>query len=445
MGNFSSKIFPEMENESKTNVQTEMKMSAIEKNQMCTPVMSRKVSIDPRSATVGITRTPIEVASTPVAGTKKVASAIPKYLRTKPYLETNLDLIMPAITPEKRIPDPRSPNVTQERTPIMVKAKAGYISPIVTVQEGPDMATPDTMDPRSPATTFDRTPVCRSNPSNLTEDSTEIITRMSYCETTGTFNLPEIQAISKIPTIVITASKNLEERLKACTLATPEENVDESLDDDVFHSEESESEDQITVIPNLRAIAEVGETDVNEEPRENSKISVGTSQMPLKLQNSEEKGLIRVWRDSVSPLPPAEPLDIPREDSTRPEEIMIEFDDETNVKASQPDVQKANVKVEDKSRIQIVNKQIKKVQGKVEVKGVFEDVSSDSAKSRTPLGCRSNHKSGISSKSPQQVLRSKGLSTKPGQQENTPPNTKRFRSKIKGNGTQWDPDMSVII
>ncbi|XP_015123526.1 uncharacterized protein LOC107045706 [Diachasma alloeum] len=450
MGNFSSKIFPELENDGKSSVQLQVKMSALEKNQMCTPVMSMKMSNDPRSATAGITRTPIEIASTPPRANKKVASAIPKYLRVKQYLETNLDLILPAVTPEKRVPDPRSPNVNHERTPIMVKTTSGYISPIVTVQEGPDMLTPDAFDPRSPATAFDRTPIARSRPSNPpSEGSTpkDTASRMSYCETTGEFNIPEIQTIPTFPTITIAASKNLEECMRACDLENAESNLDECPEDEVLHSEESEAEDQITVIPNVRGIPELEEEEMKEKsPGEEPQVTLDPSKVPSKPQTTGDKGLIRVWRDSVSPLPPADPQGALREDSTPPEEVMIEFDDETVVKSSQPNASKPIVRLDDKSKLQIVNKQIKKIQtSKKEVKGVFEDVNIDAGKSRTPLACRSNHKSGNPSKSPQQVLRAKGLSTKPRQQENTPPNTKRFRTKVKGNGTQWDPDMTVII
>ncbi|XP_063978556.1 uncharacterized protein LOC135163234 [Diachasmimorpha longicaudata] len=446
MGNFSSKIFPESGNDGKSSVNMQVKMSTIEKNQMCTPVMSKKVSNDPRSATAGITRTPIEIASTPPRAQKKVASAIPKYLRVKQYLETNLDLILPAITPEKRVPDPRSPNVNHERTPIMVKSTSGYISPIVMVQEGPDMLTPDAFDPRSPATIFDRTPVSRSksfHPSPEQSTSTDTTSKISYCETTDEFNIPEIQTVPTIPTIILTASKNLEECMRACDLDNSDRNEDDAHDETAT-SEESESESQITVISNVRGIPELEEGDVKDKSSEEApQVTPNPWKMPQKPSTAGEKGLIRVWRDSVSPLPRVDLQEVPREGSTRPEEVMIEFDDETVVKSSQCDSSKPIIRVDDKLSVQMVNKHIKTT--KKEVKGVFEEISIEGGKSRPPLACRSNHKSGVPSKSPQQVLRTKGLSTKPGQQENTPPNVKRIRTRVKGNGTQWDPDMTVVI
>ena len=61
---------------------------------------------------------------TPPVVNTKVASALPKYLQGKRYLETDFDEEVMETTPVKSIVDPRSPNVTVQRTPILVSLRA---------------------------------------------------------------------------------------------------------------------------------------------------------------------------------------------------------------------------------------------------------------------------------------------------------------------------------
>lgn len=63
----------------------------------------------------------MQIASTPPGLTRRVASAVPKHLQGKRYLETDFDAVTPVTTPVKCIQDPRSPNVTEQRTPIVVR------------------------------------------------------------------------------------------------------------------------------------------------------------------------------------------------------------------------------------------------------------------------------------------------------------------------------------
>lgn len=62
MGNFASKIFSfhDDNNEGKSKIQNNATDENFDDKSVCTPVASRKL-VDPRSASSGIARTPIEV------------------------------------------------------------------------------------------------------------------------------------------------------------------------------------------------------------------------------------------------------------------------------------------------------------------------------------------------------------------------------------------------
>lgn len=64
MGNYTSKIFSHNGDKSvdSSKIDNNLQDDKLITNQMCTPVnQSKKIMIDPRSATSGIARTPIEV------------------------------------------------------------------------------------------------------------------------------------------------------------------------------------------------------------------------------------------------------------------------------------------------------------------------------------------------------------------------------------------------
>lgn len=293
------------------------------------------------------------------------------------------------------------------------------------------METPG-LDPRSPATTFDRTPIMKpKSPKSaghidqITAEQSKskiqtISSQISYCETTTDYSIPEIQALSKIMPL------NFEQRLAEC------DKSNDSLDantSEQLSSDESESEGQITVIPNLM-IAKINPSTENEE----------------KLEAVNKA--IRVWRDSVSP----KATETAKTDSLgATEEIIIDFDDDQLiVKPRKPET--VSMKMEDKQIISTAKP--KKVQQlSKESKPIYEDAKDFSGdglnvevpQNRTPLGNRSNnHKLSLPSKSPQQLLRNKGLTAKSQQQENTPPRVKHYKSKGKTNGT-WDLDRTVVI
>lgn len=109
MGNYVYKFFPYnhvMEREEIRDATSELKNEVTAENEimLTPPLIPKTLPIDPRSVTTGIERTPIEVVNcTPVGLTRRI-SAIPKHLQSKPYLETDIDKIMPCLTPKKQYP-----------------------------------------------------------------------------------------------------------------------------------------------------------------------------------------------------------------------------------------------------------------------------------------------------------------------------------------------------
>ncbi|CAD6230469.1 GSCOCG00006773001-RA-CDS [Cotesia congregata] len=472
MGNLTSKLFlNDEEVNSKSKLSTQIKMGTLEKNQekhQCTPIMTRKeLSADPRSASAGIVRTPIEVDITPTGVSRRVAKAIPKYLQPKQYLETDIDSVVPALSSAHTTLDPRSPNVPCTRTPIMVKHVPEYLTPVVKIKEAPAMDTPQMLthklDPRSPAADFDRTPILKpkspkrngphENKNNSMECTIEVLNpQLAYCETTTDFNISEIQVL---PDIVSQQPSDLKKRLDL------HDEFNTSIDDCLFakcSSDESDSDGQLTVIPNLKAmktdeklsstheIMNKELTSANEEiktVKEDLEIITNISTLINKRTKVDTEEKIRIWRDSISPDLFEEPKS--KIMTSKPEEIIIEFNQDQSI--SKPE-KTSNVLLE-KTNENTIGKEpaIKKKKTAHKPKGIINDKkSSNLTGGRTPLSNRSNsHKSEIQSKSPQQIFRSKAFSVKPYQQENTPPRSKNLNSKIKSSNAQWDLDKTVII
>ncbi|XP_057319867.1 uncharacterized protein LOC130664121 [Microplitis mediator] len=475
MGNLTSKLFLNDE-EGKSKLPSHIKMGVIEKNQekhQCTPVMTKKnLPADPRSATAGIHRTPIELDVTPTAVPRRVAKAIPKYLQSKQYLETDIDSVMPSLSSTHKVLDPRSPNAPCTRTPIMVKPSSDYLSPVVLIKEAPEMDTPKTsvnvLDPRSPAINFDRTPILkpkspkrndsRVQQNNSIECGTELSNpQLTYCETTSDFNVSEIQVLPEIISHHQQPS-DLKKRLEL------NDEFNNSFDDCLFtkcSSDESDSEEQLTVIPNVKAVKtneqlpftrDTMEQELTCDSKQIQKIdenlehvSIVTNTINKKSKiDTEEK--IRIWRDSISP----ELLEEPKSKTIIPkaEEIIIEFDkDKSIIKSDKTDNVLTEVIDENTNNKGPVVKKKKTVHKRKDSKPLLNDKKlSNTVGVRTPLSNRSNsRKSQVLSKSPQQILRNKALSAKPYQQENTPPRSKNLNSKIKSSNAHWDLDKTVII
>lgn len=367
-----------------------------------------------------------------------------------------------------------------------MKPTTSCVSSIVIVNDSKNKLIPDdgkNIDPRSPAGNFDRTPIIKPKTSEdlqsdsleLKNDSSNVV--MSYSEVMSQLEVPEVQVLPEINTkkavnlegslsfnndvdetnidaqdlseIIMKKPVNLETRLNFS------DDVDEVNDDslDNCSSDGSEPEEQITVIPNLKSSKfnnnHMMDQTINEVLFENELEDDLNVESNLKETKNDKElhGKIRVWRDSTSPQLRNE---ITRQTGKNPQEIIIEFDDDTVITSLKSEVKKLPVKIEDKVKNKIVeNNQVgralKTKSWNKEIKIVRDDVKdiNDTMKNRTPLGNRSNNtKSSERGKSPHQILINKGLFTK--QQENTPP-TKRFKGKNLNGTIAWDPDMSVII
>ncbi|KMQ83062.1 hypothetical protein RF55_21048 [Lasius niger] len=104
MGNYMTKLLLHTNESQKESNEQAVKQQMATDSSMCTPTLPEKrVLCDPRSISSGISRTPIEVKCTPVAVTKRAPTAIPEYLQKKKYLETDMDVVMPPLSPRKHL------------------------------------------------------------------------------------------------------------------------------------------------------------------------------------------------------------------------------------------------------------------------------------------------------------------------------------------------------
>lgn len=334
------------------------------------------------------------------------------------------------------------------------------------------MDTPKTsvngLDPRSPAINFDRTPILkpkspkrndsRVQQINSIECSTELSNpQLTYCETTGDFNIPEIQVLPEIVSHHQQPS-DLKKRLEL------NDEFNNSFDDCLFtkcSSDESDSEEQLTVIPNVKAMKtneqlpytrDTIEQELTCDSKQIIKVNENIEHVSIVTNTTNKKSKIdteekiRIWRDSISP----ELFEEPKSKTIIPkaEGVIIEFDKDTSIIKSDktdnilPEVIDENTN----NKVPVVKKK-KTVHKRKDSKPLLNDKKlSNTVGVRTPLSNRSNsRKSQVLSKSPQQILRNKALSAKSYQQENTPPRNKNLNSKIKSSNAHWDLDKTVII
>lgn len=228
-------------------------------------------------------------------------------------------------------------------------------------------------DPRSPAMDFDRTPILKPRSiehiatcSETNGEGVETIvraSRLSYCETTSDYSVPEIQAIISDVTPATDESLSLENRIDLCeNSGNSVSSRGSSVGDE---SEESDAEEQVTVIRNqkvlspwsdaLSAWAESKPDGISGEKAKPVE-SIGDAMdsnisdiinAVIKSTVDEQRSIatsdrIKVWRDSVSPNACDETV---RKNS---EEIIIEFDDDAVAKpAKSADGFKSSTRVED--------------------------------------------------------------------------------------------------
>ncbi|XP_043250475.1 uncharacterized protein LOC122396290 [Colletes gigas] len=385
MGNYVTKYFfhnNESEKE-ETNVQCSIDEISKQVDIMYTsPICRTTLSMDPRSITIGIDRTPIEVHSTPIGLNKRTISAVPKHLHTKPYLETDMDKVIP-LTPNKCVPrivesktiqflDGENKNTDSPVTPTV--NNLNVIKRMTSIEkERYDILG---LDPRSPAANFDRTPIlppksiqrlkARSQECLHRQGSYEtdvLYPRLSYCEMLSQFNIPEIQALPDLTA----------ERIEALNFHNS---------DDSYKSNDSNSS-YSTVSSKNKTSFEIENQMKSEETTSNQNIDNVEQPKEINIVNNDA---IKIWRDSL----------------------------------------------------------VSSVLGKSEIKIATDEKKNgnECTKIRPPLGNRSNNgRTQVSINSPQTF---KNKNIMPKMQENTPPH-KRCVARAKLNGMQWDPDSSVII
>ncbi|KAK1130926.1 hypothetical protein K0M31_017231 [Melipona bicolor] len=460
MGNYINKFFIHNTEISNNEVEKEeikhpspINEATVEKDIMQTPPITHKMLIiDPRSITSGITRTPIEVNSTPV-GVNKRLLAIPRHLQPPQYLETDMDRIMLCLSPRK----PSVPKIMD--TPTIQLPKDDKDADMLLTPTTNNLLDKKTimdieeerykilgLDPRSPAADFDRTPILmpksierlRARSQNYLHrcgsyDTDMFCQKFSYCELSSQFNVTEIQAL---PDLATSATESLNPVIK-----NDDDKSSESKSSCSSYSSETEC---------ISAIEQkLEEQDESQKPLEQDicndvRVNENTDQTKCMLSDT-----IKVWKD---PLVLDESQKVETDDSENAqiieekipqalkEEVIITFDDDNIIEL-------ANSKNE-KAKIDVVKKKKKSLKSDIkfitdENKFFNPSDKNRSVKVRTPLRNRSNDEQVqiLLTKSPQ-VFKNKDIITKVSQ-ENTSPH-KRYITKSKLND-MWDSDSTVII
>ncbi|XP_043668853.1 uncharacterized protein LOC122629476 [Vespula pensylvanica] len=434
MGNYTSKFLShDSVEENNTNVtETVEQLNVVKECNSITPSTThRKLMIDPRSITAEICRTPIKIHCTPSKSTRMGVDVIPKHMQRKPYLETNFDATISPLTSNKYL-DPRSPNIDQPRTPILIENFTTCETPTIKLKNNAKIyksmnltnCTSLGFDPRSPSTDFDRTPILiQKTTKYLKTESTENLElhnepndhqKFLYCETTSS-NTPEILAL-------------VDETCEA--IKSLQLNISENTDELELHV--SENTNHIS----------------NEDDNNDNVCSEKSSQN----ENITRINTIKIWRDSVlsESLVQSEINEYSNQENDEEkfscpskEEIEAIFDDDV-MKGSTPIPEQSKIEVENKNvQDTLENRKKVKTNGKTFVP--YNSNINETSKKRTPLRSRCNNAQldTILTKSPQHMLQNKNFSNII-QHENTPPH-KRSYAKSKFKGIQWDVNSTVII
>ncbi|CAK9811258.1 hypothetical protein ANTPLA_LOCUS6953 [Anthophora plagiata] len=460
MGNYVNKFFSHNNEIEKEEIKDPpcMDKISIEKNMQTPPTIHKTLPMDPRSVTNGIDRTPIEVNSTPVGLNRRVISAIPKHLQTRPYLETDIDKVMLCLTPKKHVPRVTETAKSQlsdmennTKVPSTFTVNNIIDKKLLTAigKERYDILG---LDPRSPAADFDRTPIlmpksierlkARSQESlhrRGSYDTDIFYPRFSYCEMSSEFNVTEIQAL---PDLATCAMKKLDlvkvDYDDKCSESESSYSSHSSRSENI--SENGEDEDEIEMISHqdnysgtcINKNIEQKETCVND----NDIIKIWRDSLVLnKVQKSVacESDDVQIIRKGISKVPK--------------EEVIITLDDSI----SKGTLRKQSKSESDKTKVDIIGKKQKILKSEkiiADEKKILNPNDknvNELMKIRTPLGNRSNNgqMQTLLTNSPQQMFRNKGILPKM-LQENTPPH-KRYVAKSRLNSIEWDPDSTVII
>ncbi|EGI68914.1 hypothetical protein G5I_02375 [Acromyrmex echinatior] len=306
------------------------------------------------------------------------------------------------------------------------------------------------LDPRSPAADFDRTPILmpkslalikarsQENLSHKGSYEVDIYNPKNSCQKIDTaipINIPETRLSD-------TASENL----KALDTEEQDEVSRTTLDNSDLNI--SKSEKEITVIRNPKYISEKrrslisdkqivaidNEEDKNETEKQDECENIESN------TKTRDDDKIKLWHDSLSSEKSVsgkkDEKELLRKKISR-DDIIITFDKYTTISTSlkpmKTDFRKKGdtkgKKKNTKVNVKLNEEKIFTLENKQEIE-IYEN--------RIPLGNRSNNNQ-IQKKS-QQLLKNK---TAIGTQENTPP-SKTYSRKTR-NGTQWDPNSTVLI
>ncbi|XP_018363888.1 PREDICTED: uncharacterized protein LOC108761701 isoform X2 [Trachymyrmex cornetzi] len=421
MGNYANKLlFYTNESQKERNEnQMVVQQATMEDNNICTPILSEKrVLDDPRSVSAGIRRTPIEIKCTSSEENKKTPSAMLKYLQKKQYLETDMYFAMPPLTPKKLISKSMDSNKqsdfieVQDLTPNVNVAKSSKIITPLDKERFIILG----LDPRSPAADFDRTPIL----------------------------MPKSLALIKAR-----SQENLSHKASESLKALDTEEQDGVSSTSLYSSDlnTSKSEKEITVIRNPKYISEerrslVSDKQIvaidNEDKIETEKQDDCENIESNTKTRDDDK--IKLWHDSLSSeksVSGKDEKELSRKKIAR-DDVIITFDKYTTISTSlKPMKTDFRKKGDTKGK-----KKNTKVNVKLNEEKFFTPENKQEIEmyeNRIPLGNRSNNNQ--IQKKPQQLLKNKTASI--GTQENTPP-SKTYSRKTR-NGTQWDPNSTVLI
>ncbi|XP_012535625.1 uncharacterized protein LOC105836253 [Monomorium pharaonis] len=454
MGNYASKLLFYTNEGRKEPIeqQSTVQQATAEDNKMCTPIFSEKrVLGDPRSISAGIKRTPIEIKSTSVGISKP--SALPKYLQKKQYLETNMDAVMPPLTPKKHF---RLKSVDSDKSES--NEVENYSTPNASVAKNIKVITPIDkerfiilgLDPRSPAADFDRTPILLPRSLALIKArSQENLSRRGSYETDIYNNFhQEISTSLSIPEIKL--SETVEKNLKtdARETDTVEQDVLPSTSQCDFDLSISKSEQEITVIKNPKytdgkkqsLILDEQTITINDSEKNETEKQDDSKNIKFNTKIKDDK--IKLWHDLVSSEENVsgkeDKKELPQEKALR-EDVIITFDNYTTTSTSLKSTKAKDFrKKEDiKGRKKNTKVDVKLNEEKV---FIFENKQGiEIHENRTPLGNRSNN--GQMQRKPQ-LRNNAAIRTTMMQQENTPPQIHNGKTR---NGNQWDSNSTVLI
>ncbi|KAL6257423.1 hypothetical protein P5V15_010995 [Pogonomyrmex californicus] len=463
MGNYASKLLFYNENRKEsTDPSAIAQQATVEDVSMNTPILfERKVLVDPRSVSAGIKRTPIEVKNTLVGVTKQAPSAIPKYLQKKQYLETNMDMVMPPLTPKKRFilksvgsdQQSESDDAQDYSTP-----NANIIKNLKTVSSiDEERFIVLGLDPRSPAADFDRTPILMPRSLALIKArSQESLSRRGSYET-DIYNPKDscqgIEASLSIPKMEL-SSDTISKNLKILDITEKQEEIASTFQNDSDLSI-SKSETEITVIKNPKYANEKKKSLISDEQTAATGSEESKDETEKQDNDKIESNMKTKYDDKIELYDPSsgeeeesvsgkeDKKELPQEKISR-EDVIITFDECTTI--STPLTKQIKIKTDNRRKEYTEEK--RKKNAKTDVKLMLNEkivVTPENKRgiemreNRTPLGNRSNNSQ--IQKKPQECLRNKPASTRT-QQENTPPYQMYVKTR---NGNQWDPNSTIFI